>query len=104
MGAWFDAAAARAPGSVARVSVISLGLPFFVSQGAAQRKARGEVPQQFWHASLLDTHHQMAERLGLALDGTPYAFAVAGDGRILAAVHGPTGSPEAEAIWQALSK
>ncbi len=103
MRAWFDTATARAPAGVARISVISLGLPFFVSQGVAQRKARGEVPQQFWHASLLDTHHQMAGLLGLAVDGTPYAFVLAEDGRVLASVHGLAGSPDAEAVWRALS-
>jgi hypothetical protein len=103
MRAWFDAASARAPRSTARVSVISLGLPFFVSEGQARGKARAEVPQAYWHASLLDTHHQMAKRLGLRSSSGPFAFAVAADGQILAAVNGPASSPDAGAIWRALS-
>lgn len=103
MRAWFDTASLRAPRSTARISVISLGLPFFVSEGTAQSKARAEVPPAYWHASLLDTHHQMAKRLGLSGPG-PYAFALSADGRVLAAAQGPAHSPGAEAVWRALSE
>ncbi len=103
MRAWFDAASLRAPRDTPRVSVISLGLPFFVSEGKAQGEARAEVPRAYWHASLIDAHHQMAKRLGFSGPG-PYALAVSGDGRVLAAAIGPADSPGAKAVWQALAQ
>jgi hypothetical protein len=102
MRAWFAAADARAP-AVNRVSIISVGVPFFVSDGYARSKAREQVPRPWWHASLFDKDRVMAEKLELDEDDHPYAFAVTGDGQVLAVVHGTPSAPEAGRIWSALS-
>lgn len=101
MKAWFDAADARAP-RANRVSIISIGKPLFVSDDYARSRAREQVPRRWWHASLFDSDHSMAEKLGLHEDESPYAFAVSGDGRVLAEVHGAPGAPQAQRLWSAL--
>jgi hypothetical protein len=103
MRAWFDAADARAP-RANRVALISIGTPFFVSDGYARSRARERVPRSQWHASLLDTDHSMAQQLGLQEDERPYAFAVSGDGRVLAVVHGRPEGPRARQLWSALDE
>ncbi len=103
MRAWFEAARTRAP-AANEVSIISIGKPFFVSDGYARSRAREQVPRRWWHASLFDSDHSMAEKLELDQDTVPYAFAVGPDGRVLAEVHGTATSPEAQQIWQALGR
>jgi hypothetical protein len=102
MRAWFDQAGARAPASVARVSIVSVGVPGIVPDSVARERARRQVPQKYWHATLLDTDHGMARRMGLAIDDMPYAMAVDREGRVLAWAHGTADSPQAAAIWRAL--
>ncbi len=101
MRAWFGAADARAP-RANRVSIISIGKPFFVSDAYARSKAREEVPRPAWHSSLMDTDHGLAKTLGLDEGAVPYAFAIDGDGRVLAVVHGAVNDPRADQIWTAL--
>jgi hypothetical protein len=101
MRAWYSMADSRVPASVARESLISLHLPFFVSIDTARSKARREVPQQYWHATLLD-RGDIAAQLGLD-QKVPYVFALDEHGRVLAAVHGPVDSPAAENVWRALA-
>ena len=103
MRTWFTAAAARAP-QTNQVSIISIGKPFFVSDTYARSRAREQVPRAYWHASLFDTDHSMAKKLGLAEDALPYAFALSEDGRVLASVRGKPDSPEAERVWTALNR
>lgn len=101
--AWFDAADRRAP-RANRVSIISIGVPFFVGDEYARGQARERVPAAWRHASLFDKDHAMARALGLREDGLPYAFAVSGDARILAVAHGRPGDPDAERVWTALDE
>ncbi len=103
MRAWFGAADTRAP-RVHRVAIISIGKPFFVSDAYARSKARQEVPRRAWHTSLMDTDHGLARTLGLDGGATPYAFAIDGEGRVLAVVHGSVDDPRADQVWTALEK
>jgi len=100
MQAWFDAADTRAP-SAARVSIVSIHVPFFVSDDYARSKAREKVPEKWRSASLFDSDAKMAKQLGIE-GKEPWVFVVAPDGQVLARAHGAADGPEAEAIWRAL--
>ncbi|RKH54845.1 TlpA family protein disulfide reductase [Corallococcus aberystwythensis] len=104
MRQWFDAADQHVTDSVHRQSLITLKLPFFVSEGAARGKAKDQVPQDFWKDTWLDKNGGMAKALGLASSGTPYVLALDAQGRVVASVHATVDSPEARAIWSALSR
>jgi hypothetical protein len=99
--AWYMAAEAQIPANVARQSLVSLHLPFFISTPYAQGKAREQVPRQHWQVTLLDRGN-MAKQLGLENDKVPYVFVLDETGRIVAAVHGTVDSPEASEIWNAV--
>ncbi len=103
MHAWFAAAAERAP-QASQVSVISIDKPFFVTDAYARSRAREHVPRAYWHVSLFDTDHAIAKKLGLTGGKDPYAFAVSGDGQVLASVQGKPDSPNAEQVWGALNQ
>lgn len=102
MKAWFDAADTRAPANLTRKSIVSLHLPFFVSEGMARDRAKGRTPRQYWGDTLLDVRGRMARQLGLARSTTPYAFVVGPDGKVLASVHAPVDAPGTDALWKAL--
>ena len=93
----------QVPESVRRQSLITLKLPFFVSEGAARGKAKGQVPEDFWKDTWLDKDGDMGEALGLASSRTPYVLALDAEGRVVASVHATADSPEARSIWAALS-
>jgi hypothetical protein len=99
---WYMAGEAQIPANVARQSLVSLHLPFFISTPYAQGKAREQVPRQHWQATLLDRGN-MAKQLGLENDKVPYVFVLDETGRIVAAVHSTVDSPEAAEIWNAFS-
>ena len=101
MRAWFDASDERVPG-VNRVSVVSIGVPFFVSDDYARSKAREQVPERWRGKSLFDSDGTLAKELGLGKGETPWVFVVDAQGRIEARVHGTPDDPAAEAIWKAL--
>ncbi|WP_375757518.1 hypothetical protein [Corallococcus exercitus] len=103
MRGWFAEADRHVAESVHRQSLITLKLPFFVSEGAARGKAKGQVPQDFWKDTWLDKNGGMAKALGLASSDTPYVLALDAEGRVVASVHATVDSPEARAIWSALS-
>ncbi|HZI09627.1 MAG TPA: hypothetical protein VE153_04490 [Myxococcus sp.] len=103
MKRWFDTAGTRVPMSVHRASILSLKLPFFVGTGTVRGKAKEKVPRDFWGDTWLDKNGDMAKALGLATSRTPYVFALDARGRVVAAVHGTVDSPEAQAVWKALS-
>jgi hypothetical protein len=98
MQAWYTAADSRMPASVGRESLLSLGLPFFVSMGQARDKARRQVPRQYWQATLLD-RGDMAKQLGLDDAQVPYVFVLDERGVVVAAVHATVDSPQATDIW-----
>jgi hypothetical protein len=102
MRSWFDAANTRAPPSVHRVSLISLNLPFFVSDSTARRKARDNVPEQYWSDSFLDKDARMAKTLDLPKSREPFVFVVDAQGRIVETAHGLPTDPGAERIWRSL--
>jgi hypothetical protein len=104
MQQWFDTAAKRVPDSVHRASILSFKLPFFVSTGTVQGKARQKVPRDFWQDTWLDKNGHMAKALGLGSSRTPYAFALDARGRVVAVVHGAPDAPEAQAVWHALTR
>jgi hypothetical protein len=101
--AWYMTADARVPANVARESLVSLRLPFFISTPFAQKKAREQVPRQHWAGTLLD-RGDMARNLGTAATPAPYVFVLDESGRVVAAVHGTIESPQAEEIWSAASE
>jgi hypothetical protein len=102
MRAWYIAADERVPPNVARESIISIPLPFFVSTGKVRREAREQVPQQYWQATLLDRGN-MAKQLGLEVAQTPYVFVLDERGGVVAAVHANVDSPQAKEIWDVFS-
>ncbi|MBZ4329846.1 hypothetical protein [Corallococcus sp. AS-1-12] len=102
MRGWFDAADQHVPDTVHRQSLIALKLPFFVSEGAARGKAKGQVPREFWEDTWLDKNGGMAKALGLSSSETPYVLALDAQGRVLASVHATVDSPDARTIWSAL--
>ncbi|CAM3490785.1 hypothetical protein OV207_25680 [Corallococcus sp. BB11-1] len=104
MRGWFAEADTRMPDTVRRQSLITLKLPFIVSEGAARGKAKKHVPEGFWKDTWLDKNGGMAKALGLASSRTPYVLALDEDGRVVASVHATVDSPEARAIWSALSR
>jgi hypothetical protein len=104
MRGWFDAADQQVPDSVHRQSLITLKLPFVVSEGTARNKAKGHVPKNFWGDTWLDKNGGMAKALGLASSDTPYVLALDAQGRVVASVHATVDSPEARTIWSALSR
>jgi hypothetical protein len=103
MRRWFDTAATRIPEDIHRASIISLGLPFYVSTGMVRGRAKAQVPQQFWSDTWLDKDAKMSRVLGLATSRQPYVLALDEKGQVLASVHGTVDSPDARAIWEALS-
>ncbi|RKH38864.1 hypothetical protein [Corallococcus llansteffanensis] len=94
----------QVPESVHRQSLITLKLPFFISEGAARGKAKGQVPQGYWEDTWLDKDGDMRKALGLAPSSTPYVLALDAEGRVVASVHATADSPEARSIWAALSR
>lgn len=103
MRRWFDTAGSRLPVEVHRASIISLGLPFYVSTGMMRSRAKEQVPQQFWHDTWADKNAKMAKDLELATSREPYVLALDEHGQLLASVHGTVDSPDAQVIWDALS-
>lgn len=103
MRRWFDAADGQMSEQVHRASIISLGLPFYVSAGMARGKAQQQVPRAFWSDTWMDKDAKMAKRLGLATSREPYVLALDEKGQVLASVHGTVDSPDAPSIWKALS-
>ncbi|MBN1206592.1 MAG: hypothetical protein JXB05_17035 [Myxococcaceae bacterium] len=104
MRRWFDTAATRVPEDVHRASIISLGLPFYVSTGMVRGRARQQVPRQFWSDTWLDKNGKMAKLLGLATSREPYVLVLDERGTVVASVHGTVDAPDAGAIWDALSR
>lgn len=101
MRAWFERADEVAPGAGA-VSIVSLDLPFYVSDGTARSKARQQVPREEWSHSLLDKDGKLAKQLGLPEGRTPLVLVVDSGGKVLARYHGKAGDPGAAAVWDAL--
>jgi len=102
MRAWYAAADANIPAAVARRSLISLHLPFFVTTEYARSRAREQVPQAYWHDTLFD-RGDMAEGLTQPESNAPYVYALDEQRRVLAAVHGTVESSESQLIWRALN-
>jgi hypothetical protein len=100
--AWYAAADRRVPATVARQSLVSIHLPFFISTAYAEGKAREQTPPQYWHATLLD-RGDLAARLGLDSGEVPDVFVLDENGRVVAAVHAPVDSPRASEIWNAFT-
>ncbi|MGC4122758.1 MAG: hypothetical protein QM765_50935 [Myxococcales bacterium] len=100
---WFEAADRWLPSGTQRVSVVSIGVPFFVSDGFARAKAREHVPPQWREETLLDTDRRMARELGLTEDTLPWAFAVGADGQVIASAHAYVEDPAADAVFRALA-
>jgi hypothetical protein len=103
MSAWWSAANSHFDATVARKSIISLHMPFFITTAYARDQARAQVPERYWGDTLLD-RGDMAQALGLAESKIPYVFALDERGKIVAQVHALVQSPEANKIWQALSR
>lgn len=103
MADWMETAEARVPEDAEIVSLLSLGLPFFVGEGMARGEAKKQVPPDEWDHTLLDVDGRMAKELGLPR-GLPWAIVVDENGIVLAAVQGTVDSPGAEEIWEALEE
>lgn len=101
MRAWYEKADEMAKESN-RISIISINVPFYVSDEYARSKARAQVPPRWESQTLMDTDEKMAKMLGMKESKTPYVFVVNPQGKVLASVHAKAGSPEAAQIWQAL--
>lgn len=103
MRAWYTAADAHVPGTVARKSIISLHIPFFITTAYARDQARSQVPEQFWDDTLLD-RGDMAETLHLAESKLPYVYVLDATGKVVAEAHASARSPEAQHIWAAFER
>jgi hypothetical protein len=103
MRRWFDTAATRLPEEIHRASIVSLGLPFYVSTGMVRGRVKEQVPQQFWRDTWVDKDAKMAHALGLATSRQPYVLALDERGQVLASMHGTVDSPDAQALWRALA-
>lgn len=101
MRAWYEKADEVAKESN-RISIISINIPFYVSDEYARSKARAQVPPRWESQTLMDTDQKMAKKLGMKQSKTPYVFVVNQQGTVLASVHARVGAPEATQIWQAL--
>jgi len=101
MRAWFAAADTRIPHATARRSIISLHLPFFVTTNFAREQAQEQVPEMYWHDTLLD-RGEMAEQLGQPESQVPYVYALDEHRRVLASAHASVDAPESQRIWAAL--
>jgi len=101
MRAWFEGATKRAP-SVRQKGIISVSVPFFVSESYARSKAREKIPQQYWHDNLFDSHLSMAKGLGLSESDVPWVFVLDAQGKIVAQVHALAETPAANVIWKSI--
>lgn len=103
MRGWFEAAGKRAPG--ARLGgIISISVPFFVSDEYARQKAREQIPKAYWHDNFFDAHHTISSFLGLPESRVPWAFVLDPQGRVLAQAHAAWSASESKAVWAALSR
>lgn len=100
MQAWFDRSDTLAPRMIRRAAIVSIDMPFFISDGMARSEARGKTPKEFHGRMLLDTSATMAGKLGLKKSDLPYVWVVDREGKILAAFHGPVDAPGADEIWK----
>lgn len=102
MRAWFLGARERNP-KAHQVGIISISVPFFVSDSYARSKAREKIPQQYWHDNLFDSNQQMARFLGLPESGIPWVFVLDAQGRIVAQTHALAETNGATPVWKALA-
>jgi hypothetical protein len=103
MRRWFDTANPQLEDTVHRASIISLGLPFYVSSGMMRGRAKDQVPQEFWTDTWADKDAKMAQVLGLATSRQPYVLALDEHGQVLVSMHGTVDAADAHLIWDALS-
>jgi hypothetical protein len=101
MRAWFEGAAKRAP-SVRLKGIISVGVPFFISEDYARAQARMQIPKAYWHDNLFDAHHVMAKILGLPESDTPFAFVLDAKGVVVAQAHAKAGASAADVVWRSI--
>lgn len=102
MEAWWRAADQRLPRGYKRLSVASIGVPFFVSIDMVRKRARESVPRQFWRDTLIDTHHNLARTLGLPESKVPFVYALDERGCVIAQAHAEVDSPEGQRVWEDL--
>jgi hypothetical protein len=102
MQAWWRAADQRLPKDYRRLSVASIGVPFFVSIDTVRKRARESVPRQYWRDTLIDTHHSLARTLGLEESKVPYVFVLDADSCVVTQAHAEVDSPEGQRVWDEL--
>jgi hypothetical protein len=101
MEAWFQRAHRRLDPSIRRESIVSIDVPFFVTDSMVRNAVQKKVPQRLWNSVLFDLDGRLAKALGLSKECSLYVFALDAAGRILATARGfPSGEAE-EAIWAA---
>jgi hypothetical protein len=103
MRAWFVGAQKRAP-AVRQKGLISVSVPFFVSDSYARDKAREKIPKQYWHDNLFDSHLGIAKILGLSESDVPWVFVLDAEGRVVAAAHSLAEPASANAVWKSLEE
>ncbi|MBI2395592.1 MAG: hypothetical protein HYV09_38860 [Deltaproteobacteria bacterium] len=101
MRAWFQDAEKRAP-AVRLKGLISIRVPFFISDSYARARARESIPMKHWHDNLLDVHLGIAKVLSVSESDVPWAFALDAQGRVVAVAHATVDAPEARAVLRFL--
>lgn len=104
MRRWGAVADRRVGANVRRVQIISVGLAFIVPTVTIRSIARGQSPEGVWRSTWMERDGDLAESLGLPESEVPYAIALDAEGRVRVVAHCDPTSPQAEAVWEALSR
>lgn len=103
MAAWLRQAERVSP-QVHLQAVISLELPFWVSERQVRDRVRQRAPREHWSATWVDRDGAMAAQLGLARSRTPFVFVLDRAGRVVARFQGGLDEEGAAEIWRALKE
>lgn len=104
MRRWGAAADRRVGPEVRRVQILSVALAFFVPTATIRSIARGQSHEGLWRSTWMERDGDLAESLGLPESETPYAIVVDARGQVRVVAHCDPASPQAEAVWEALSR
>jgi len=101
MHTWVVAARERLGQEFPRKAVISLKVPFIVSERMIRAEARKRVPQYDWDDTFIEKNGEMAQALNLPKDDFVSALVVDERGVVVAVARGPADSESAAQVWNA---
>lgn len=100
--AWMEASRQRGLGQARGLGIVSLDMPFYVSDGMVRSRAKEQVPSRFWDDVVAESNGALAEKLGLPEGETPTVMVLGPGGKLITSVQAGVDSPEAKKIWDAL--